>query len=160
MGRARQTQGLSPDTLERLVRRCGRPVLVVAAAAPQVLPGTVMVCWNNSEIVNRVVLAAAPLLMNASRLVFVNVGNDQRSVSKAVDKLGIQLKRAGVSPEVRFIPKKTTKVSDALAVAAGDCGADLVVMGAYGHSWMRKLIFGSRTEDALASIDKPIMLMH
>lgn len=159
MGRARQTQGLSPDTLERLVRQCGRPVLLAAAAAPTVLPGTVMVCWNNSENVNRVVLTAAPLLMKANRLVFVNVGNDQSSVSKAVDKLGIQWKEMSASPELKMIPK-TTKVPDALAVAAGDCGADLVVMGAYGRSWIRRLIFGSRTDEILARVDKPIMFMH
>jgi nucleotide-binding universal stress UspA family protein len=159
IGRARQTQGLSPDTLEQLVKQCRRPVLVAAAAAPRALPGTVMVCWDNSEIVNRVVFAATPLLMNANRLVFVNVGNDQ-SVSRAVDKLGIQLKQTSASPEVRIISKKTSRVADALAAAAGDCGADLVVMGAYGGSWFRRLIFGSRTDEALASIDKPIMLMH
>lgn len=160
MGRARQTQGLSPDTLERLVRHCCRPVLLASASAPQVLPGTVMVCWNNSEIINRLMLAATPLLMNSNRLVFVNVGSDPQSVSKAVDKLGIQLKKTNVSPEMRIIPKKTSKIPDALAAAADDCGADLVVMGAYGGSWIRRLIFGSRTGEALARIDKPILLMH
>jgi hypothetical protein len=48
MGRARQTQGLSPDTLEHLVLNCVRPVLVAATAAPQTLTGTVMVCWKDS----------------------------------------------------------------------------------------------------------------
>jgi nucleotide-binding universal stress UspA family protein len=160
MGRARQTQGLSQDTLERLVRQCGRPVLIVAGAAPQVLPGTVMVCWNNSKNVNRVLFATAPLLMNANRLVFVNIGNDQQSVGEAADKLRSRLEKMAPSPEVRIVPKANASIPAALAAAARDCTADLVVMGAYGRSWIRELIFGSRTDEALAVIDRPIIMMH
>ena len=46
MGRGKQTQGLPPDILERLVLSSGRPMLVAGSAAPQKFTGTVMVCWK------------------------------------------------------------------------------------------------------------------
>ena len=47
-----------------------------------------------------------------------------------------------------------------LAVAADECEADLVVMGAYGRGMVRELLFGSRTDALLSSIDRPILLVH
>ena len=41
-----------------------------------------------------------------------------------------------------------------------DCGADLIVMGAYGQSRMHELVFGSCTEAFLRDADRPILLMH
>jgi nucleotide-binding universal stress UspA family protein len=47
-----------------------------------------------------------------------------------------------------------------LSTAAADCGANLVVMGAYGRSRARELIFGSCTEAFIHDADRPILLMH
>lgn len=160
IGRARQSQGLSPDTLERLVKQCGRPLLVASAKAPEVLPGTVMICWDNSAIVNRAVLTAAPLLRHANRLMFVNVGNDHRSVRNSVEKLRKKLDDVFPAAEVRIVTRTGTQLPAALSAAAADCGADLVVMGAYGRSWLADLIFGSRTDATLKLIDRPIILAH
>jgi nucleotide-binding universal stress UspA family protein len=160
IGRARQTQGLSPDTLERLVKQCGRPVLVAATLAPQKLPGTIMVCWKRSQVLNRALVAAASLLKNASRIIVADVrGNDALDV-KAANEVHDKFEEIGLSTELRVIPKTNGKVADALAAAADDCRADMVVMGAYGSSGIRELIFGSNTEEILGRVDRPILLMH
>lgn len=44
--------------------------------------------------------------------------------------------------------------------AAADCNADLLVMGAYGHSRVREMLFGSCTEALIHEADRPILLMH
>jgi nucleotide-binding universal stress UspA family protein len=51
-------------------------------------------------------------------------------------------------------------VPAALAATADDCGADLVVMGAYGGSRVRERLLGSSTEALLDACDRPILLMH
>lgn len=160
LGRAKQTQGLSPDTLENLVRNCGRPVLLAATAAPQKLTGTVMVCWKKSDNVARAVAAAMPILSNAKRVVFTSVAKRNQGDTAAVHDLARQFADKGISADVHVIPVTNIGISGLLAAAAEDCRADLVVMGAYGHSRFRELIFGSCTEALIHDADRPILLMH
>ena len=160
MGRASQTQGLSPNTLEHLVLNCGRPMLVAATAAPQTLTGTIMVCWKESSNAARAVAAATPILANAKRVVFASVAERDDGVTEAVHDLARQFARNGISTEVRIIPASGRGIPGVLSAAAEDCGADLVVMGAYGRSRARELIFGSCTEAFMHDADRPILLMH
>ena len=160
LGRARQKQGLAPDTLEHLVLNCGRPILVAATAAPQALTDTIMVCWKESGNAARAVSAATPILAKAKRVVFVSVTERDDGVTDALDDLARQFAWNGVAAEVRVIPASRRGIPGALAAAAEECGADLVVMGAYGRSRARALIFGSCTEAFLGGSDRPILLMH
>jgi nucleotide-binding universal stress UspA family protein len=159
LGRARQTQGLSPDTLEQLIRNCERPLLVAASEPPQTLTGTIMVCWENSENVARAVAAAMPILAHAKRVVLASVATPDDHAG-AVQDLAQQLIDKGVSADVQVIPTGEAGLSAALAAAAADCKADLVVMGAYGRSWLREMIFGSATDALINDIDRPILLAH
>ena len=69
MGRARQKQGLAPDTLEHIVRKSGRPVLTAGSAAPRTLTGTIMVCWKDAGRTATAVTDAAPLLAKSKTAV-------------------------------------------------------------------------------------------
>jgi nucleotide-binding universal stress UspA family protein len=160
LGRARQTQGLSPDTLEHLVRHCGRPVILAATAAPQTLTGTIMVCWKKSDNVARAVAAAMPFLTNAKRVVFTNVAKGNEGDNKAVRDLTRQFANIGISTDAQIIPVNDIGISGLLSAAAEDCGADFVVMGAYGHSRFRERIFGSCTDALIRAADRPILLVH
>jgi nucleotide-binding universal stress UspA family protein len=160
MGRARQTQGLAPDILDSLVLSCGRPMLVAASTAPQQLTGTVMVCWKESANAARAVTAATPILSKAKRVVFTSIAERDEGITEAVHDLARQFIWHGVSTEVKVIPANGRAIPDLLSAAAADCGADLVVMGAYGRSRARELIFGSCTEAFMRHADRPILLMH
>jgi nucleotide-binding universal stress UspA family protein len=160
MGRAKQTQGLAPDILDSLVLSCGRPMLVAASTAPQQLTGTVMVCWKESANAARAVTAATPLLSKAKRVVFTHVAERDEGATEAVHDLARQFARHGMSTEVKIVPAAGRPVPGLLSAAAAECGADLVVMGAYGRSRARQLIFGSCTEAFMRHADRPILLMH
>jgi nucleotide-binding universal stress UspA family protein len=160
LGRARQTQGLSPQTLERLVKNCERPVLVAATEAPRTLTGTIMVCWNKSANVARAVAAATPILADAKRVVFTSVAKRNKDDTEAVHDIVRQFTRNGVAAEAQVIQADRGKVPNLLVTAADNCDADLIVMGAYGHSRLREIIFGSCTEALLRDVDRPILLMH
>ena len=160
MGRAKQTQGLAPDVLESLVLSCGRPMLVAASAAPQNLTDTVMVCWKASANAARAVTAATPILAKAKRVVFTTVIERDESAANSVHDVARQFAWHGVSTEAQVIPASGRKIPDVLSTAAADCGANLVVMGAYGRSRARELIFGSCTGAFMHDADRPILLMH
>jgi nucleotide-binding universal stress UspA family protein len=160
MGRAKQTQGLPSYTLERLVSRCGSPVLVAASEAPQKLTGTVMVCWNESKSATRAVMAAMPILTRAKRVVVASVIDRHKCAAKAAGEVVERFASLGIKIETKLVPADGRGVAAQLSAAADDCQADLVVMGAYGRSFARHLFFGSRTDAILRQVDRPILLMH
>jgi nucleotide-binding universal stress UspA family protein len=158
MGRARQKQGLGQDTLEHIVRHCGRPVLAAGKAAPRTLTDTIMVCWKDAASTGAAVADAAPLLAKARRVVFVSVA--KRDEGLAAEMAATAREVAGIEAEVRVIPPSRDGILETLAVAAEECGADLLVMGAYGRSRGREILFGSCTDKLLARSDRPVLLRH
>jgi len=158
MGRARQKQGLAPDTLEHIIRNCGRPVLTAARVGPRTLTKTIMVCWKDARSTAAVVTDAAPLLAKAQRVVFVSVAKRDGGLPAAMAATARE--NAGIDAEVKVIPPSRGGIPHTLATAAEECGADLVVMGAYGRSQGREILFGSFTDKLLDLIDKPILLRH
>jgi len=160
MGRARQRQGLAPETLEHLALHCGRPILVAATASPHTLTDTIMVCWNESGGAVRAATAATAFLTKARRVVFVSVTKLEAQVKDTLNGLAGQYSGNGVSTEVRVVPASGRRLPEALANTAAECRASLVVMGAYTRPRFRELLFGSSTEALLDAIDRPILLMH
>jgi nucleotide-binding universal stress UspA family protein len=51
-------------------------------------------------------------------------------------------------------------VGDVLLSRAADLSADLIVMGAYGHSRVRELILGGATRDILQHMTVPVLMSH
>ena len=159
MGRARQTQGLPKDTLERLILRCGRPMLLAGVDAPERLD-TIMVCWKKSDYSMRAVTAATELLPRTRRVVFTTVAEPDAQALDALNKLARQYVGESVETDAKIIPPKGRKIPDVLSAAADKCAADLVVMGAYGRARALEFLFGSCTEELLMQSDKPILLLH
>ena len=159
IGRARQKQGLAQRTLERLIRECGRPLLIPTKDTPNSLTGAIMVCWNGSDNVCKTVRACEPLLARAQRLVFVSIGGLDAAAARERDQLSSLFAKQGVSAELRNL-RRDGRVPEALARAASELDATLIVMGAYGRWRLRELVLGSCTEDSLRCIERPILLMH
>jgi nucleotide-binding universal stress UspA family protein len=159
MGRAKQTQGLPQDTLERMILRCGRPMLLAGADAPKQLD-TMMVCWKQSDHSTRAVAAATPLLTHAKRVVFATVGEPDAQASDTLNTLARQSVGGNVQTDVKIVPPNGRKIPDVLSAAADECAADLVVMGAYGRARALEFLFGSCTESLMTRSDKPILLLH
>jgi nucleotide-binding universal stress UspA family protein len=159
IGRARQKQGLAQRTLERLIRECGRPLLIPTKDTPNSLTGAIMVCWNGSDNVCKTVRACEPLLARAQRLVFVSIGGLDAAAARERDQLSSLFAKQGVSAELRNL-RSDGRVPEGLARAASELDATLVVMGAYGRWRLRELVLGSCTEDSLRCIERPILLMH
>jgi nucleotide-binding universal stress UspA family protein len=159
MGRAKQTQGLPKDTLEHLILRCGRPMLLAGAEAPEQLD-TIMVCWKKSDYSARAVAAATPLLSRAKRVLLTTVAEPDAGGLEALNKLAQQYARDSVQTDVKVIPPNGRKIPDVLSAAAEECAADLVVMGAYGRGRALEFLFGSCTESLMRHSDKPILLLH
>jgi nucleotide-binding universal stress UspA family protein len=158
MGRARQKQGLAPDTLESLVRHSGRPVLAAVSVAPATVTDMILVAWKDAASSASAVGAAAPLLAKAQRVVFVSIA--QPDAAKLDDLRQVAREMGGPNAEARIVAADPRGVPQSIAVVATVLGAQLVVMGAYGRSRTREILFGSCTDHVLQATDVPLLLMH
>lgn len=136
------------------------PVLVVPGAIPA-LPGRhIVVAWNRSAEAMAAVRAALPLLRAADvvDLAIVDPPAHDPDESDPGAELSTMLSRHGASVEVSLLPRTLPRVADTLLRHARDREADLLVMGAYGHSRLRETLFGGATRDMLAEATLPVLM--
>jgi nucleotide-binding universal stress UspA family protein len=160
VGRAKKPNGLPLDFLDLLLLGCGRPVLIASTTQPESVTGTIMVCWRESADAARAVTAAMPLLTKAKRVIFASVVEDGGKLADAVKDITAQIAWSGVAAEAKVIPPHGAPLEELLAATAKEIGADLIVMGAYGHSRIREVLFGGCTRAFITHADRPVLLMH
>ncbi len=148
---------------EDLALGSGRPVLVVPRYGTFSTVGErAIIAWNGSREATRAVNDALPLLQRANR-VTVLVINPAAGGSGALPgaDIALHLSRHGVRCEAA-----TTQAADDIAIGdillsrAADLGADLIVMGAYGHSRTREMVLGGVTRHLIKHMTVPVLMSH
>lgn len=155
-------ESLDPATTDHLVLEVGRPVLFVPyIGAPNVLGEKIMVAWNATREAVRAVSDAMPLLQRAQRVevVTVNPSHGAEGDVPGAD-ICLHLARHGVRAEAHQIVVSDIDVGNLLLSRAADEEVDLIVMGAYGHSRFRELVFGGATRHLLDHMTVPVMMSH
>jgi len=140
------------------------PVLVVPDDGPgqAAAPRRVVLAWNQSAEAMVAVRKALPLLRQAE-MVIITVVDPPAHGPERSDPGGLlcqMLVRHGVRAEVSVLAKTLPRISDILARQARDVNADLLVMGAYGHSRFREAILGGATRNMLEQAAIPVFLAH
>lgn len=159
IGRPREDQGVSLDTIERVVLGSGRPLLIPPATGLAALPDTIVIAWKAAPEAARAVTAAMPLLQMAKQIVIVTVAEEKGPSDDESTRLMATLHWHGLNASTRHLQPARAGAADTLLAAAGAQGA-LVVMGAYGHSRMREWIFGGFTQHVLRGAEVPVLMMH
>ena len=144
------------SNLERVVRAVKRPVLV---AAREFLPiHRFLVAFDGSTTSRTSIemICASPLLRDLECHV-LTVGEDSASHRDALAWAGAQLTGAGFAPTMHLLQGS----ADATIAKQVDVQqADLLVMGAYGHSRIRTMILGSTTTQLLRTCQIPVLLLR
>lgn len=135
-------------------------VLGVPVGVPLLSPAsTAMVAWDGSAQAARAVRLALPLLRLASNVHVVTVAQEEEDDIPDLE-IVTYLSRHAVAAELRSWSAKGRSVEETLCDAASELGANCLVMGAYGHSRLRELVFGGVTKFILKQAPLPIMLAH
>lgn len=146
------------DTIEETLVGSGRPVLLAPSVPPSVVGETVALGWNGSPEAVHALAATLPLLAKAHALRVVTVGDvADDSVAPLLDYLACH----GIAATHREVaPVRGVGPGEQLLAEARDLGADLLVMGAYGHRPWREILFGGATRHIVGSSLLPILLAH
>ncbi len=137
------------------------PVLVLPGTdLPADPPGKVLVAWNQSLEALSAVRRALPLL-KAAGSVEITIIDPRRTAADGPEPgapLAQMLTRHGVHTDIAVLARTSATISEELNRRATEIGADLVVMGAYGHSRFRQAILGGATRNMLEKAKVPVLM--
>jgi len=152
------------ELLEDTLFKSGRPLLLLPARSRRAgSPDRILIAWNASAPATRAVVAAMPLLRAASnvRIVTIDAIPSKAGHGEAPGReLAAYLARRGVRADVANLDGLARAHAQRLAEAALDFDADMIVMGAYGHSRAQEFVLGGVTRDLLAAPPAPLFLCH
>jgi nucleotide-binding universal stress UspA family protein len=176
--------GTDASFAARLLVKAGAPLLLVPAvdSLPLAEDGApscgrrVLVAWSPTPECARALRDALPLLAAAEQVEVLRFGEPPPAegqpdpltpVCRHLARHGIQARAHHLVPG-RHLPagglladwNPDVPVAEALLSHAADSGADLIVMGGYGHARAWELALGGVTRTLLRSMTVPVLMAH
>lgn len=151
------------ELLETILFTAGSAAILIPAepARPVRAPETILVGWRDTPECSHAVAAALPLMRRALQVFLVSVaeeGSEEQGREPMAD-MARHLARHGVLVETREIPA-WQDVAEGLMHEADVVEADLMVVGAYGHSRLHQLLLGGVTRTLRRKARVPILMAH
>ncbi len=142
----------------------GRPVLLVPyIGLGDSIGRRVLVAWDGSREAARAVNDALPLLVDADSVVIALVQHG-REIAGGTEMPGANiaahLAHHGCKVEVDVTRNAGIGIGDTILSRCADISADLLVMGAYGHTRFREMVLGGVTRHILKHMTVPTLLSH
>lgn len=148
------------DIAEELIFQSGRPVLLLTRPdknGPRL--ETVCVAWDGSRSATRALADAIPLCKLASTVqVLIVIGDKNLDVDRSDIVRHLALHQ--VNADVIEVPANGRDAGVALMKHSVEAGADLLVMGAYGHSRTREFVLGGATRSVIGQPLLPVLFAH
>jgi len=149
---------------ESVIFGSGRPTLAIPARSPEerrFALDHVVVAWDFSRTAARAMADALPLLVLAKRVSVLTVrGEKVIDSERSGEELARHLAGHGAAVSLESIEAGGQPIGDVLESFVRSMRADLLVMGAYGHSRLREFVLGGATRSMLSRQIVPVMLTH
>jgi nucleotide-binding universal stress UspA family protein len=159
LGRSeRVVQHAYSDTIEETLKLSGRPVLLAPAKPPAIIGETIAIGWNGSPEAVHAIAATLSVLERAKTVFVITVAEASEPPPTVLIEY---LAAHGITAQHRgALPVKGVGAGEQLLAEARDAGADLLVMGAYGHRPWRETLFGGATREVVGHSLLPVLLAH
>ncbi|HMK67449.1 MAG TPA: universal stress protein [Stellaceae bacterium] len=147
---------------EHVALHAGRPVLVVPFAGDFASFGErALIAWNGSAPSARALNDALPLLARAKSVTVLTIEGKHGGANDGdAEDVALHLKRHGIAAETSRIVAEGIDVGDLLLARITDVAADLLVMGAYGHSRLRERVLGGVSRELFQHMTVPVLVSH
>lgn len=136
-------------------------LLLPKGALPSLKPKRVLVAWDSSVEASRALSESLGILQSAEEIHVTMIDPDASESGSGAEPgadIAAYLARHGLKVIVDRLPGSGRTVADALNQHAVDMAADLIVMGAYGHSRLRERVFGGVTKSMLEAPTLPLFM--
>lgn len=148
-----------PSIVSNIVLRLHKPVLAMPQDWQRLdATGTVVIGWDGSLPAMAALTGAIPLLKLAGSVHIIQVG--EHDCAATVEEAAVYLSRHGIQPEVKHIGEDDRRPDDIIVEQARRLNAAYAVIGAYGHSQLREMVFGGVTRRMLERAEIPLLLAH
>ncbi|MDP1619119.1 universal stress protein [Phenylobacterium sp.] len=149
---------------EALIFSSGRPVVIFRpreGAAPMTEIGTALIAWDGGRSAAAALAAALPALQAARKVVVLTILNEKPQATPAVAEDVLRhLARHGIAAEAQTFDSAGATIGSVLEHVVERVGADLLVMGAFGHSRAREFVLGGATRSMLEAPPTAVLLAH
>jgi nucleotide-binding universal stress UspA family protein len=166
VGQAESEPSVTPSDLPEVTALAtGRPILVVPYIGAKPPGKVVLVCWNASREAARAVVDALPFLKAAEKVIILAVNPKASATGHGAEPgadVAAWLSRHGVKVTVLrdATAPNDDEIGSVILSRAADHGADLIVMGIYGHSRLREMVLGGASRSMLGSMTVPVLMAH
>jgi nucleotide-binding universal stress UspA family protein len=149
------------DMVEELLFHTGRPVLVVPPGVTLFKAKRIVVAWDGTASAARALNDAMSLLTSAEYVELASVLKE-KDLSKLVPgaEVAPHLSRHNIECTVVNVDAVNGDAGKALRDRATLVSADMIVMGAFGHSRWRQMVLGGVTDSMLTDCEIPIFMSH
>jgi nucleotide-binding universal stress UspA family protein len=153
---------LGMAVIEELIFGSGRPLILVPAHEQSKFSSDhVVVAWDGSQPAARAVHDAIPILQQAALTEIITVDEEKHSYGvSSGDDLVKHLKSHNIRARWRGLAHEGGALGEQLMTAAQRADAGMLVMGAYGHSRVRQIIFGGATRSVISRPLLPVLLSN
>lgn len=141
----------------------GRPVLIIPyIGAPSEVGSRIVVAWDGGREAARAVADAMPLLRQAGAVWVISIDGTANAPGddSAAEDLCSFLADHGVAARPETLGVDEAEASDVVLSRIVDLGADLLVMGCYGHTRLHESVLGGMTRDILRHMTVPVLMSH
>ncbi len=152
-------RNLGANTLKAALFNTGRPVLMCppSETPPTILGTNLAIAWNGSTESSRAIALTMNLITEADSVIIISIGPEVQGASSA--ELQQYLSDRNVKSEVKRF-EASDGIGKTLLEQSKECGADLLIMGAYGDSHERETVFGGNTQYIVDHAEMPVVLVH
>jgi nucleotide-binding universal stress UspA family protein len=161
-GGPRENLSFTVEDLGSLLIDIGRPLLLTPPGHRGTDFRRIGIAWKNKPEAARALTAAMPLLELAKEVMLLGAAEGSQTkgeLEASLAALAAQLRWHGVVANPQTL-EGDRKVADALLTTASSLELDLLVMGGYGHSRVREVVFGGVTERVLRGVTVPVLMAH
>ena len=145
-------------SLEAALFETGRPLLIAPLGAVTEEIRHPAIAWSATRESARAVGAAQPFLERAEEATVITI-LEEDSETNPVD-LARHLVRHGIAAGTKILNPGNLPAGEQLLEAATAVGADLLIMGGYGHSRLRELVLGGATRSVIEKAEIPVLMVH
>ncbi|HVZ08759.1 universal stress protein [Rhodopila sp.] len=157
---SRPVAGQTRQALHILLFAARTLTLVAPGSPPPSMGRHAVVAWKDDEPARRVLHQALPLLRRSGAVTLLIGQESPADLTEEPAWLVQALTAADIPVDIRVVPLHGQPIGDVLREQVRAIGADLLVMGAYGHSRLRELILGGATRSVLLDAAVPVLLQH